>query len=110
MQLLVHARELWRRARSALTTAPLAARSKYEWWTAAFPLVSRWLVQVPIGVANVAVFYADVVSDVVITASFFSFGYIGWASFSTLLLLLPCVATHVSLFLYVHRSDRMESI
>ena len=68
------------------------------------PQFYRFALEVPVGVALSALFYADVISDIVVASSLRDTGNPGWTFLAALFIVLPYLASYASVAAYLLRA------
>lgn len=68
------------------------------------PQFYRFALEVPVGVALSALFYADVISDIIVASSLRDTGNPGWTFLAALFIALPYLASYASVAAYLLRA------
>ena len=68
------------------------------------PQFYRFALEVPVGVALSALFYADVISDIIVASSLRDTGNPGWTFLAALFIVLPYLASYASVAAYLLRA------
>lgn len=74
-------------------------------WLALHPHLARWLVTMPLGVAAIVLFYADMVADVAVVRSLYATQNVAWAMESVAFVAAQYLACYSMVLVYCVRID-----